>query len=72
MSRNRYRQHARREDDPQGEVRLLFPNGEKCPRGCGATLNPGDPVGRLTHRCDLWGTSRAALRGDRRTRSSVA
>jgi hypothetical protein len=71
MSRNRYRQHLKHGPEPKGEVRVLFPSGEKCPGGCGATLNPGDPVGRLMHRCDAWGKHQAQ-RGDRRTRSSVA
>lgn len=72
MSRNRYRQHLKHGDDPKGEVRLLFPGGVKCPRGCGATLNQGDRIGMLLHVCDPVATSRHARMGDRRTRSSVA
>ena len=71
MSRNRYRQTAIRKDEPKGEVRPLFARGEKCPRGCGATLNPGDPIGRLLHNCGAW-SGKNAMRGDRKARSSVA
>ena len=69
MRRGPYRQNEKFE--PKGEVRLLFPDGVKCPKGCGSTLNKHDPVGMLQHNCGPW-ASRAARMGDRPTRSSVA
>lgn len=56
--------HLRRtiENPEHGEVRPLFPNGIKCPRGCGSTLNQGDKIGMLLHRCDAWGQPNANMR----------
>ena len=53
--------------------RLLRPEAyAKCdgPRGCGATLKTA--LDAQLHCCDAELTTRAYLRGDRRTRSSLA
>ena len=67
---NRYRRHLKHGPEPRGEVRPCVDGGEKCARGCGATLKTS--LDRFTHYCDTKGTSRSALRGDRSIRSSVA
>jgi hypothetical protein len=56
--------------EPKGEVRPCVDGGEKCPRGCGATLKT--PNDRFMHVCDLKATSKGSMRGDRRSRSACA
>jgi hypothetical protein len=67
---NLYRRHLKHGDDVKGEVRPCVDGGEKCPNGCGATLKGS--FMRISHVCDLKATSKSAMRGDRRERSSVA
>jgi hypothetical protein len=67
---NLYRRHLKHGDDVKGEVQPCVDGGEKCARGCGATLKTS--LDRFTHYCDMQGTSKAALRGDRRSRSACA
>ena len=66
MSRSDYRH-----PEPRGEVRVSVDGGQKCPRGCGATLKTTLDV-YLHGRCDDKATSTDASRGDRRTKSSAA
>jgi len=69
----RYRSSVHRQGnfrpEPRGTVRPCVDGGDKCPDGCGATLKT--TLDRQTHRCDLFGTTRAGRMGDRRTRSAI-
>jgi hypothetical protein len=70
MSRTSGYNQRKRDRDPVGEVRPCVQDGEKCTNGCGATLKGS--FMRISHVCDLKATSKSAMRGDRRERSSVA